>query len=67
VLDNHNQDLWLMLRAVLAVTICTSSWANLHPHVDCNCDYDSDIPGSQDICEKAIDIALSAAIKGNIL
>ena len=56
-----------MLRAILGVTICTSSWANLHPYVDCNCDYHSNIPGSQDICERGIDIAHSAMIKGNVL
>lgn len=67
MLDNHSQDLWLMLRAILGVVIRTSSWANLHPDMDCNCDHDSNIPGSQDISEGAVDIALSATIKGNIL
>lgn len=31
--------------------------------MDCNCDYDNNIPQSQDMCEKAIDIALYAMTK----
>lgn len=43
--------------------ICTSSWENLHPYMDYNYDYDNNIPGSQDICKGAIDIALYAMTK----
>lgn len=56
-----------MLRAILGVIVCTSSWANLHPYMGCNCDYDINIPGSQETCERTIDIARSATIKGNVL
>lgn len=43
--------------------ICSFSWKNLRAYIDYNCDYGNNILGSQDMCERAIDIALYAMIK----
>lgn len=47
MLDNHNQCPWLMIMSILGVIVLTDGWANLHPYVEHNCDYNSNVPGIQ--------------------